>query len=284
MSPPFGRPELTTSLLVPSGAIAQMVPLSSSGAIRSRAKWPKLGGTTARPPSSTGAEFVTTWTARVQSMATTSVLPLTAPVTSRRWSNAPVVSKAIPFRLGRLVLVNEPVWLPVLSTRVMPIGVCSRRMKTSSRTKSQPPAATCWPGATARDASAPPSAPEPPGPPPKGSEATVPPGVPKQGAPRPLEALEASGLATMAAAEPHGPGRPEHVYSLTQAAGDHFPDGHRELTGELVDFRSSEQLREFFERRAARLEAEYAPRLAGPYLSTKVRQLARSPPPARPTA
>jgi predicted ArsR family transcriptional regulator len=99
--------------------------------------------------------------------------------------------------------------------------------------------------------------------------------VSKQGALRHLETLEASGLASVAAAEPHGRGRPEHVYTLTQAAGEHFPDGHRELTGELVDFMSTEQLREFFERRAARLEAEYAPRLAGLDFPTKVRELAR---------
>ena len=99
--------------------------------------------------------------------------------------------------------------------------------------------------------------------------------VSKQGALRHLETLEASGLATMAVAEPHGRGRPEHVYTLTQAAGDHFPDGHRELTGELVDFMSTEQLREFFERRAARLEADYAPRLAGLDFPAKVRELAR---------
>ena len=99
--------------------------------------------------------------------------------------------------------------------------------------------------------------------------------VSKQGALRHLESLEASGMATVAPAEPHGPGRPEHVYTLTQAAGEHFPDGHRELTGELVDFMSTEQLREFFERRAARLEAEYAPRLAGLDFPAKVRELAR---------
>ena len=99
--------------------------------------------------------------------------------------------------------------------------------------------------------------------------------VSKQGALRHLEALEASGLATMAPAEPHGRGRPEHVYRLTQAAGEHFPDGHRELTGELIDFMSNEQLKEFFDRRAARLEAEYAPRLAGLDFSAKVRELAR---------
>jgi len=99
--------------------------------------------------------------------------------------------------------------------------------------------------------------------------------VSKQGALRHLEAIEALGLATVASAEPHGRGRPEHVYRLTPAAGDHFPDGHRELTAELVDFMSNEQLRQFFERRAARLEAEYAPRLAGLDFEARVRELAR---------
>jgi len=99
--------------------------------------------------------------------------------------------------------------------------------------------------------------------------------VSKQGALRHLEALEALGLATVASAEPHGRGRPEHVYRLTPAAGDHFPDGHRELTAELVDFMSNEQLRQFCERRAARLEAEYAPRLAGLDFEARVRELAR---------
>jgi predicted ArsR family transcriptional regulator len=99
--------------------------------------------------------------------------------------------------------------------------------------------------------------------------------VSKQGALRHLEALEASGMATVASAEPHGRGRPENVYRLTPAAGEHFPDGHRELTGELVDFMSTEQLKHFFERRAARLEAEYAPRLAGLDFGARVRELAR---------
>jgi len=99
--------------------------------------------------------------------------------------------------------------------------------------------------------------------------------VSKQGALRHLEALEASGMATVASAEPHGRGRPESVYRLTPAAGEHFPDGHRELTGELVDFMSTEQLKHFFERRAARLEAEYAPRLAGLDFGARVRELAR---------
>src|SRR5438093_5075469 len=63
--------------------------------------------------------------------------------------------------------------------------------------------------------------------------------VSKQGALRHLEALEAAGLASGAPAEPRGPGRPEHVYRLTPLAGGRFPDGHRELTGELVDFMST---------------------------------------------
>jgi len=99
--------------------------------------------------------------------------------------------------------------------------------------------------------------------------------ISKQAAIRHLEALEASGLATVARDEAHGPGRPENVYKLTAAAGEHFPDGHRELTGDLVDFMSTVQLKEFFMRRAARLEAEYAPRLAGLDFPSRVRELAR---------
>ncbi|HEV8582231.1 MAG TPA: helix-turn-helix domain-containing protein [Thermoanaerobaculia bacterium] len=97
----------------------------------------------------------------------------------------------------------------------------------------------------------------------------------KQGALRHLEALESAGLAMGGRAEPRGPGRPEHVYRLTAAAGGHFPDGHQELSGELVDFLSSEQLKQFFEKRAARLEAEYAPRLAGLSFGARVRELAK---------
>jgi predicted ArsR family transcriptional regulator len=98
--------------------------------------------------------------------------------------------------------------------------------------------------------------------------------VSKQGALRHLESLEGSGLATVASV-PHGRGRPENVYRLTPAADEHFPDGHRELTGELVAFMSGEQLTEFFERRAARLEAEFAPQLAGLDFESRVRELAR---------
>jgi predicted ArsR family transcriptional regulator len=99
--------------------------------------------------------------------------------------------------------------------------------------------------------------------------------VSKQGAIRHLEALETDGLATVSPSESHNRGRPENVYRLTPAAGEHFPDGHRELTTDLVEFMSSEQLKEFFARRAPRLEAEYAPRLAGLDFESRVRELAK---------
>ena len=99
--------------------------------------------------------------------------------------------------------------------------------------------------------------------------------VSKQGALRHLEALEASGLASVAPADAHRRGRPANVYKLTAAAGEHFPDGHRDLSADLVDFMTNEQLKQFFERRAARLEAEYAPRLAGLDFAARVRELAR---------
>ncbi|HKV87131.1 MAG TPA: HTH domain-containing protein [Candidatus Dormibacteraeota bacterium] len=98
--------------------------------------------------------------------------------------------------------------------------------------------------------------------------------VSKQAALRHLDALEASGLAAVASV-PHGRGRPENAYTLTPAAGDHFPGGHRQLTGELVDFMTAEQLKHFFASRAARLEAEYAPRLEGLDFEARVRELAK---------
>jgi predicted ArsR family transcriptional regulator len=99
--------------------------------------------------------------------------------------------------------------------------------------------------------------------------------ISKQAALRHLEGLEASGQVAMAADTARGPGRPENVYRLTPAAAANFPDGHRELTGELVEFMSNEQLKHFFEKRAQRLEAEYAPRLAGLDFESRVRELAR---------
>src|SRR6267143_3207005 len=64
--------------------------------------------------------------------------------------------------------------------------------------------------------------------------------ISKQGALRHMEALETDGLATVAPAEEHRRGRPENVYNLTSAAHAHFPNAHRELAGDLVEFLSEE--------------------------------------------
>ena len=98
--------------------------------------------------------------------------------------------------------------------------------------------------------------------------------VSKQGALHHLETLVGEGLASMRT-QAHGRGRPENVYELTPAAADHFPHSHRELAGDLVEFLSTEQLKRFFERRAARIEAAYAPRLAGLDFEGRVRELAK---------
>ena len=100
-------------------------------------------------------------------------------------------------------------------------------------------------------------------------------GVSKQGALRHLEALLARGLVEVSTDEHRGPGRPGHVYRLTPAAGEHFPSGHRELAGELVEFMDDDELERFFAARARRLEAEYGPRLAGLDFEERVRELVR---------
>ena len=99
--------------------------------------------------------------------------------------------------------------------------------------------------------------------------------VSKQAALRHLESLAADGLVSVAHAHLQGRGRPENVYALTPAAGEHFPHGHRQLAGDLVEFLNADQLKRFFERRAARLEAEYAERLAGLDFDGRVRELAK---------
>ena len=101
--------------------------------------------------------------------------------------------------------------------------------------------------------------------------------VTKQGALRHVEGLEERGLIERVPdVQVHdGPGRPEHHYRLTPAAADLFPHAHRQLAAELVDFMESDQLDRFFKARAARLEQEYAPRLAGLDFEARVRELAR---------
>ncbi len=100
-------------------------------------------------------------------------------------------------------------------------------------------------------------------------------GVTKQGVLRHVEALEEKGLVERVSGLHEGPGRPEHRYRLTPAAAEHFPHAHRELVTELVDFMEREELDRFFAARAARVEREYAQRLAGLDFQGRVRELAR---------
>ena len=101
-------------------------------------------------------------------------------------------------------------------------------------------------------------------------------GLSKQGTLRHLESLQADGLLSFTSeVERAGPGRPEHVYKLTAAAAEHFPQAHRRLAGELVQWMGAKELDSFFRSRTERLEAEYRPRLVGLDLEARVRELAR---------
>src|SRR5262252_3498604 len=141
-----------------------MRPLSSSGARRAPANEPNPDGATASPPSRMGAAAVITFAAPRQSIATIDVRPCAGPLTSSRWSNLPVVSKAIPFSDSTPATVTNGSVTPDGLTRVTPYGGCRRRMNTSSRAKSQAAPATCNPGETVRYASAPASSAYPAGP------------------------------------------------------------------------------------------------------------------------
>ena len=96
-------------------------------------------------------------------------------------------------------------------------------------------------------------------------------GVSKQGALRHLEALQERGLVEVTTASHHGPGRPGHVYRLTEAAREQFPSRHRELAAELVEFMTASEVERFFAQRASRIEAEYAARLTGTDLKSRER-------------
>lgn len=103
-------------------------------------------------------------------------------------------------------------------------------------------------------------------------------GQSKQGALRHLDGLEAAGLVQHWPAGGGGagrPGRPEHVYRLTEAAADAFPSAYRELAAELAAAMSPEQLADFFERRAAARETLYRARLAGLNFEERALELSR---------
>jgi predicted ArsR family transcriptional regulator len=100
-------------------------------------------------------------------------------------------------------------------------------------------------------------------------------GLTRQGALRHLDALRERGLVEVSVAPSGGRGRPGHLYGLTAGASQAFPSRHRELATELVDFMESAELERFFTARAARMEKEYEPKLAGLSFEERVRELAR---------
>ena len=92
---------------------------------------------------------MTAVTAPLQSTAKIAALPPETLLTSRRWPNDPVVSKASPLS-DPVRLAKDPESSPEALTRVIPIGTCRRRMNVSSRVKEQPAAVTSPPGELAR--------------------------------------------------------------------------------------------------------------------------------------
>ncbi|MDQ6900035.1 MAG: ArsR family transcriptional regulator [Candidatus Dormibacteraeota bacterium] len=99
--------------------------------------------------------------------------------------------------------------------------------------------------------------------------------VSKQAALRHLEALEQQRLIQVLTGAHNGPGRPGHIYKLTDAGQQAFPSGHRELAQELVAFLDGKALERFFATRSERLERQHQQRLAGLDLSERVREVAR---------
>ncbi|HEX6489184.1 MAG TPA: HTH domain-containing protein [Candidatus Dormibacteraeota bacterium] len=99
-------------------------------------------------------------------------------------------------------------------------------------------------------------------------------GLTKQGALRHIASLEASAL-VITSSRKAARGRPAHVYALAAAADERFPQGHRELARELVDFIPQDELKRFFKRRARAMQAEYGGRMRGLDLEGRVRELAQ---------
>jgi predicted ArsR family transcriptional regulator len=96
----------------------------------------------------------------------------------------------------------------------------------------------------------------------------------KQGALRHLTSLQEAGL-VRSSSRKAGRGRPAHVYELAAAADDRFPQRHRELARELVEFLPQDQLKTFFKRRARAMATEYGGRVQGLSLEGRVREVAR---------
>lgn len=75
-----------------------------------------------------------------------------------------------------------------------------------------------------------------------------------------------------------GPGRPKHLYSVTQKAEDLFPRSYGDLTREVLDTVADEDpelVERIFERRRRRRASEAAVRMAGRDFPGRVAELAR---------
>jgi DeoR family suf operon transcriptional repressor len=90
-----------------------------------------------------------------------------------------------------------------------------------------------------------------------------------------LAGLEADGLVTHRE-ERIGPGRPRHLYFLTEAGELLFPRAYGELASELLDYVAAEDpelVERVFERRRGRRVAAATTRLAGKSLAEQVQEL-----------
>lgn len=102
-------------------------------------------------------------------------------------------------------------------------------------------------------------------------------GITVSGARQHLSGLEKDGVITYQKVR-EGPGRPRHIYELTEAGDAVFPRGYPELTRELLDYVQEADptlLDKLFQRRAQRRLREARRRLEGLTFGEKVRALAR---------
>lgn len=105
-------------------------------------------------------------------------------------------------------------------------------------------------------------------------------GVCGEAARQQLNRLASDGLVS-STAQPRGVGRPVQLWSLTAAGNARFPDGHAELTAQLIRFIRSEfgeaGLQRLIDARAAEARATYAAALEGATdLGDKVARLAEA--------
>ncbi|MGE5591662.1 MAG: helix-turn-helix transcriptional regulator [Bacillota bacterium] len=94
-----------------------------------------------------------------------------------------------------------------------------------------------------------------------------------------LNILEKDGLVSCQAVR-RGLGRPSHLYSLTVAAREYFPQSYESFALTLLDDLQATQgddvVDEMFRRRAEKLAAQFKQKVSAPDLKTRVNQLAQA--------